>query len=46
MMKWLQMQDKQSFTEKLARGVLWKDTVASAKRFLIAMLLLIPAVLL
>ena len=35
-----------SFAEKLRRSMLWKDTLASGKRFLLALGLLIPAILL
>lgn len=38
--------EQQSVMMKIRNSMLWKDTVASAKRFIIAMLLLIPAVLL
>lgn len=35
-----------TFVEKLSRSMLWKDTRASARRFMYSLLLLIPAVLL
>ena len=38
--------ESQSLPAKFWHSMLWKDTVASAKRFIWAMLLLIPAVLL
>ena len=38
--------DKQSLGRRILNSMLWKDTVASARRFLWAMALLIPAVLL
>ena len=38
--------DNQSVGRRFLNSMLWKDTVASSRRFLIAMLLLVPAVLL
>jgi NitT/TauT family transport system permease protein len=38
--------DHPSFTQQIVHGMLWKDTMASAKRFLIALLLMLPAVFL
>ena len=35
-----------SLTEQIVHGMLWKDTLASAKRFLLALLLMLPAVFL
>ena len=38
--------DQQPFTTRLVHGMLWKDTVATGRRFLISLGLLLPAVLL
>lgn len=38
--------DRQSVIEKIRHSMLWKDTIATGRRFLISMALLFPAVLL
>jgi NitT/TauT family transport system permease protein len=38
--------DKQSVMQKISHSMLWKDTIATGRRFLISMALLFPAVLL